>query len=97
VFRNAKARNRLFTEDHVWTFTIYQSQVDLASYSLDVGLRFDLTNHLDGQPLQFMMKDRSASHCCHADFSVSFGYLGCEGAFTAWISPITWTGSPCTS
>jgi len=59
VFRNAKARNRLFTEDHVWTFTIYQSQVDLASYSLDVGLRFDLTNHLDGQPLQFMMKDRS--------------------------------------
>lgn len=60
VFRDAKMRkDRVFTEEHVWTFTMYQSQVNLASYVLDVGLRFDLATHLDGQPLQFMMKDRS--------------------------------------
>jgi hypothetical protein len=65
VFRDAKMRkDRVFTEEHVWTFTMYQSQVNLASYVLDVGLRFDLATHLDGQPLQFMMKDR---YCCYPD------------------------------
>ena len=37
---------------------MYQSQVNMSTYGLDVALRYDLTRHLDGQPLQFMMKDR---------------------------------------
>jgi hypothetical protein len=28
--------------------------VDLATYELDLIYRFDLSRHLDGQPLQFM-------------------------------------------
>lgn len=32
----------------------------MSDYTLDVGLRFDLSRHLDGQPLQFMVKDRQA-------------------------------------
>lgn len=51
-------RQMTFTCEHVWTFCIYQSQVDMSKYSLNVGLQFDLSRHLDGQPLQFMMKDR---------------------------------------
>ena len=35
-----------------------QHFVDLSTYELDMVRRFDLSCHLDGQPLQFMMKDR---------------------------------------
>ena len=46
---------------------MYQHQVDMSKYQLDVALRFDLTRCLDGQPLQFMIKDRcvprSVSSC----------------------------------
>ena len=59
LFWDAKRRTgRSFTTEHVWTFTMYQSQVDMSRYELDVALRFDLARNLDGQPLQFMIKDR---------------------------------------
>jgi len=81
VFRDAKMRtDRVFTEQHVWTFTMYQSQVDMARYGLDVGLRFDLTNHLDGQPLQFMMKDRF--RCCLVLKSQGWAWLPAKCAKT---------------
>ena len=54
-------RERQYTLDHVWTFVMYQSQVNMSTYGLDVALKYDLSRHLDGQPLQFMMKDRSLS------------------------------------
>lgn len=59
MFWSEKRRRSLcFTTEHVWTMTLYQSQVDMSTYELDVALKFDLTRHLNGQPLQFMMKDR---------------------------------------
>ena len=54
-------KERQYTLDHVWTFVMYQSQVNMSTYGLDVALKYDLSRHLDGQPLQFMMKDRSVS------------------------------------
>ena len=54
-------KERQYTQDHIWTFVMYQSQVNMSTYGLDVALKYDLSRHLDGQPLQFMMKDRSAS------------------------------------
>ncbi len=48
----------MYSPDYVWTFEIYQHFVDMAAYELDMIHRFDLTRHLDGQPLQFMIKDR---------------------------------------
>ena len=66
-----KRRDRRVTTEHVWTFTMYQHQVDMSKYQLDVALRFDLTRCLDGQPLQFMIKDRfvlrSVSSCIGID------------------------------
>ena len=52
-----RARHR-FDPQHVWTFTMYQHFVDMASYELDMLKRFDLACHLDGMPLQFMVKVR---------------------------------------
>ena len=60
-FRNPENRKRAFSQEHVWTFCIYQSQVNMSTYQLDVGLKFDLCRHLDGQPMQFMLKDRSTT------------------------------------
>jgi hypothetical protein len=58
-FWDAKNRaGRCFTTEHVWTFQLYQHFVSLGSYELDMIYRFDLARHLDGQPLQFMLKDR---------------------------------------
>ena len=37
---------------------MYQHFVDMASYELDMLKRFDLACHLDGMPLQFMVKVR---------------------------------------
>ncbi len=54
-----------FTPEHVWTFQLYQHFVDLGSYELNILYGFDLGRHLDGQPLQFMLKDRCA-HVSHA-------------------------------
>lgn len=54
-------RNRaghMFTREHVWTFQMYQHFVDMGAYELNMVYGFDLGRHLDGQPLQFMLKDR---------------------------------------
>ena len=50
-----RAKHR-FEPGQVWTFTMYQHFVDMASYELDMLKRFDLACHLDGMPLQFMVK-----------------------------------------
>ncbi|KAK9907705.1 hypothetical protein WJX75_008523 [Coccomyxa subellipsoidea] len=49
-----------FTREHVWTFQMYQHFVDMGSYELNLMYTFDLARHLDGQPLQFMLKDRAS-------------------------------------
>lgn len=56
-------RNRAghsFSTEHVWTFSMFQHFVDMSKYELDMVYRFDLADKLDGQPLQFMCKDRCA-------------------------------------
>ena len=53
---------RRFSTEHVWTFQLYQHFVDMGKYELNMIYKFDLTRNLDGQPLQFMVKDRYA--CC---------------------------------
>ena len=45
---------------------MYQHFVDMASYELDMLKRFDLACHLDGMPLQFMVKVRSHVACTQA-------------------------------
>ncbi|BDA45975.1 probable phosphatidylinositol 3,4,5-trisphosphate-dependent Rac exchanger protein at N-terminal half [Coccomyxa sp. Obi] len=58
-FWNKKNRaGRSFTREHVWTFQMYQHFVDMGAYELNMMYGFDLGRHLDGQPLQFMLKDR---------------------------------------
>lgn len=49
-----------FDTTNVWTFTLYQHFVDMSAYELNMVRKFDLAGHLDGQPLQFMMKHRSS-------------------------------------
>jgi hypothetical protein len=39
---------------------MFQHFVDMSKYELDMVYRFDLADKLDGQPLQFMCKDRCA-------------------------------------
>lgn len=50
--------DRRFDTEHVWTFQLYQHFVDMSMYQLDMMYKFDLCRNLDGQPLQFMLKDR---------------------------------------
>ena len=45
-----------FSTEHVYTFSLYQHFVDMSRYELDMLKRFDLGCHLDGQPLQFMVR-----------------------------------------
>ncbi|KAK9803895.1 hypothetical protein WJX72_002783 [[Myrmecia] bisecta] len=60
-FLDAKQRaDRRFDTDKIWTFAIYQHFVDMGTYELDMIHRFDLSRHLDGQPLQFMAKDKTS-------------------------------------
>eukprot|EP00884_Botryococcus_braunii_P000010 jgi/Botrbrau1/10009/Bobra.0012s0097.1 len=56
----AELGDRTFTQEHVWTFEMCQQYIDMSRYELEVLQRFDLTRHLDGQPLQFMLKDRES-------------------------------------
>lgn len=53
---------------------MYQSQVNMSTYGLDVALRYDLSRHLDGQPLQFMMKDRSVPNSPIMSSYILFGF-----------------------
>jgi hypothetical protein len=42
-----------FSTEYVWTFHLWQEYIDYASYMLNMGYSsYDLTQHLDGQPLQ---------------------------------------------
>ncbi|KAF6256540.1 hypothetical protein COO60DRAFT_1640616 [Scenedesmus sp. NREL 46B-D3] len=51
-----------FTTEHVWTFHLWQEYLDFASYLLNLSYSsYDLTQHLDGQPLQVMVKDVSCA------------------------------------
>ena len=51
---------RRFSTEHVWTFQLFQHFVDMGKYELNMVYKFDLTRNLNGQPLQFMVKDRCA-------------------------------------
>ena len=50
--------SRSFDTEHVYTFVMYQHFVDMSKYELEMLYTFDLSHNLDGQPLQFMLKDR---------------------------------------
>lgn len=54
----ANRAGRQFTTEHVWTWQIYQHVVDMGAYELSMIYTFNLADKLDGQPLQFMVKDR---------------------------------------
>ncbi|KAI8464539.1 MAG: hypothetical protein J3K34DRAFT_526123 [Monoraphidium minutum] len=60
-FQAAKNRAGVnFDTQHVWTFHLWQEFIDYAAYVLSLSYSsYDLTQHLDGQPLQFMIKDTS--------------------------------------
>jgi len=52
-FQTASNRHMPFNTDYVWTFHLWQEYIDYASYMLNLGYSsYDLTQHLDGQPLQ---------------------------------------------
>lgn len=42
----------------MWTWQVYQHVVDMGAYELNMIYTFSLADKLDGQPLQFMVKDR---------------------------------------
>jgi hypothetical protein len=53
-------RGRAFTTDHIWTFSIWQQVIDVPGYYLDLVVQhYDIIQHLDGQPLQCMVKDKA--------------------------------------
>jgi hypothetical protein len=54
-------RGRAFSTDHVWTFYIWQQVIDVAGYYLDLVVQqYDIIQHLDGQPMQSMVKDKAS-------------------------------------
>ena len=75
-FQVAAHRQALpFSTEYVWTFHLWQEYIDYASYMLNMGYSsYDLTQHLDGQPLQVrggrVQRGRSSPlqglcyHCC---------------------------------
>ncbi|GBF96590.1 hypothetical protein Rsub_09336 [Raphidocelis subcapitata] len=59
--RDVHRRGRTYTTDHVWTFVIWQQVIDVAGYFLDLIVQqYDMIQHLDGQPLQSMVKDKAS-------------------------------------
>lgn len=62
--RRAHRSGRVFSPDHVYTIYLYQHLVDLSQYKLHMVGTFDLTSHLDGQPLRFMMTNEATGECC---------------------------------
>jgi hypothetical protein len=54
-----------FSTEHVWTFHLWQEYIDYASYMLSLGYSsYDLTQHLDGQPLQVTAAAAPAAASC---------------------------------
>ncbi|KAI8468383.1 MAG: hypothetical protein J3K34DRAFT_523009 [Monoraphidium minutum] len=54
-------RGRTYSTEHVWTFCIWQQVIDYAGYYLDLLVQdYDCVQHMDGQPLQAMMKDKAS-------------------------------------
>ncbi|KAI8463972.1 MAG: hypothetical protein J3K34DRAFT_441942, partial [Monoraphidium minutum] len=50
---------RRYDTNHVWTFYIWQQVIDVAGYFLDLVVQqYDMVQHLDGQPLQSMVKHK---------------------------------------
>ena len=48
----------LYSTEHVWTFHLWQEYLDYAAYELNLSYStYDLTQHLDGQPLQVSQVD----------------------------------------
>lgn len=70
-FSSKSARQgRVFNTEHVYTFYLYQHLVDISEYDLHMVKRFDLSRHLDGQPMSFMLK-----HVLQPDTSAAGQYL----------------------
>jgi hypothetical protein len=54
-------RGRTYSTEHVWTFYIWQQVIDVGGYYLDLLVQqYDMIQHLDGQPLQSMLKDKAS-------------------------------------
>lgn len=62
--RRGNRSGRVFSTDHVYTFYLYQHLVDLSQYRLNMVGSFDLTSHLNGQPLRFMMTNEATGETC---------------------------------
>ena len=77
----------------MYTFTLYQHFVDMSRYELDMLKRFDLACHLDGQPLQFMVR-LSASFACNALTACSYA-RPCRGLLGKAYLRLSWHLSPC--
>uniref|UniRef100_A0A7S1X0F6 Domain of unknown function at the cortex 1 domain-containing protein n=1 Tax=Tetraselmis chuii TaxID=63592 RepID=A0A7S1X0F6_9CHLO len=60
-FTSAKNRAGLsFDTENLYTFHFWQHLLDLSAYELDMGVaQFDISSHLNGQPLQLMVKQQS--------------------------------------
>lgn len=66
--RRPNRSGRVFSTEHVYTFYLYQHLVDLSQYRLHMVGSFDLTSHLNGQPLRFMMTNEATGEtCCSFD------------------------------
>ena len=51
-----------FDVDQVWTFSFWQSQIDVSKYSVDLGVgKFDLVPIMDGQPIALLCQTSDAS------------------------------------
>lgn len=73
-FQNAAHRHMTYSMDFVWTFHLWQEYIDYASYMLNLGYStYDLTQHLDGQPLQVSVActcTLGLSTCMHLDLEL---------------------------
>ena len=51
-----------FDVDSTWTFSFWQSQIDVSKYSVDLGVgKFDLVPIMDGQPIALLCQTSDAS------------------------------------
>ena len=67
----ANGRQHMLQPEHVYTMEFYEDKLDMSTFQLAVlGMRFDLSRYLDGQPLQIMGKIGSAPHSTDYLFNV---------------------------
>jgi hypothetical protein len=83
-----------FSTEHVYTFVIGQSILDMMQYRLSLGglLNLDLCPILNGQPLQMMCKNIKVRQL-HTASSTGFGGGWCvEHHTSCWSVQLRWCG-----